>query len=79
METEFAWLIEAKAEDGPLYYCFDDGRMNKWTTDSTKAIRYARKQDAELVIRSYGPHGMMQHPEVQAVEHGWSAPGRDLR
>ena len=47
-----AWLIENPG-DGPSYFRFtvsDDD----WTRDHNAAVHFARKQDAEQVIRYYG-------------------------
>lgn len=67
-EFEFAWLIEKGSEDGrPVYRAMSEmpGAEGYWTSDPYKALRFARKKDAEDVIRAYKVTG------ASAVEHGW--------
>jgi len=63
--VETGWLIElgTSVSATPSWYCgdFDDC----WTTDSLKAIRYARKEDAQRVIDSIG------WTEAFPTEHQW--------
>lgn len=65
---ELGWLIESNAmtSDGPQYYGMtDDGTLN-WTNDSLKAVRFARKVDAEMMI------GLVAgHDTAFASEHMW--------
>lgn len=62
--TEFAWLIEnGKQGDALRYRTFEYG-LPTWTADHNKAIRYARRCDAEMA------HA--EDEEAWAIrEHGW--------
>lgn len=65
---ETGWLIELKPSvvQTPAWFqfsCDDD-----WTTDAFKAVRFARKEDAEQVIAYYG------WTEAFASEHMWHSP-----
>lgn len=65
MET--GWLIELKpsVQPTPTYYGKDESGILGWTPLHMDAIRFARKEDAELVIQCEG------FTEAIAVEHGW--------
>jgi hypothetical protein len=75
-KTEFAYLV---ATDGPHYLYLDTvGSMNvfSWTRYADKAIRFARKVDAEAVmdgLRKIEPNlfAFPTQQAVYAVEHGW--------
>lgn len=62
MATEVGWLVELK-RPAPLYFRMGD--EDDWTEDHLKALRFARKEDAEHVIKYYG------WTEATAVEHSW--------
>ena len=76
MATELAWLIET---DGPHYLYLDTiGGLNlfRWTRDANKALRFARKRDAEAAydgFRKIEPDlfSFPTHQAVMSVEHGW--------
>jgi hypothetical protein len=61
-QDEVAWLFELKG-GVPTYWTNED-----WTRDVEQAIRFARKQDAELIINDFG------WTEAVAVEHMWPSP-----
>lgn len=65
--AEYGWLIELKPEHRPrpTYYGENGEGVLGWTPDSLRAIRFARKEDAELVIECEG------FTEAFACEHGW--------
>lgn len=66
-EIETGWLIELKPSvvTVPAYWGVDrDGELD-WTKDDKAAIRFARKEDAQAVIKHYG------WTEADAVEHQW--------
>lgn len=67
---QFAWLIEAAESpvSHPLYWrgSFGDER-DHWTDDHLKAVRLARKEDAEAVAT-----GVLSGYAVRIAEHGWS-------
>lgn len=67
--TEYAWLIELKphafTSPEPKYWGIDAEGELDWTKDHMAAIRFARKQDAQAIIKYYG------WTEADAVEHGW--------
>lgn len=65
---ESGWVIERGDSPGfePLYYApqTDAG----WDKDHLLALRFARKQDAEVIVAAYcldDEHG------VRIAEHGW--------
>ena len=69
-EFEFAWLIEKSGEvhySGPMYYAMSEfsGEEEYWTTDPYRAVRFARQQDADDMIRGF------KIANASAVEHGW--------
>ena len=64
---ETGWLIESNHVDGtPHWFAlgaeFENG---EWTKDSVKALRFARKQDAEAYIYDIG------WTVAVATEHAW--------
>ena len=66
-QDEIGWLVE-QYEGGPTLYWGFDG-FNVWTKDPNQAVRFARKQDAEMAARLLGSEG--RH---RVVEHRWSIP-----
>ena len=64
---ESGWLIELKAsvQSTPAYYGENEEGVLGWTSDNMKAIRFARKEDAQLIIDCEG------YTEAFACEHGW--------
>lgn len=64
---ETAWLIEFKPSVSvqPTWYGMSDEGVLGMTTDNLKALRFARKQDAEMVIQDIG------WTEAFASEHMW--------
>lgn len=65
--TESGWLIELKAsvQPTPTYYGENGEGVLGWTTDHMSAVRFARKEDAQLVIDCEG------WTEAVPVEHSW--------
>lgn len=65
--AETAWLIERPSDDGPNYWgsCPEEGV--DWTRDHMAAMRFCRRQDAELLIEYYG----WTDDRIVAVEHQW--------
>jgi hypothetical protein len=68
-ETETGWIIRLKPSVWPTgaYYGENGEGALGWTADHTRAIRFARKEDAELVIRCEG------FTDACAAEHGWAS------
>lgn len=62
---ETGWLIELRGQR-PTWFQLADG--DNWTDDSTKALRFARKADAESYIEEIG------WTEAFASEHEWLDP-----
>lgn len=63
--TEYAWLIEG---DG----CYWDGKYadsRGFTRDATSAVRFTRKQDADII-----KHWLLQASAfaLRTTQHGWS-------
>lgn len=69
MADETGWLIEfsQRVSAQPAWYGKTDDGLGQ-TTDSLKAIRFAREEDAEAVIEDMG------WTEARATEHMWCAP-----
>lgn len=85
MKDEFAWLIEAA---GPCYLAIRGVKMGaaterdsvaqffQWTDDANKALRFARKEDAERAMFAIRELKAELFPTCfptfpKAVEHGW--------
>ncbi len=65
-KDESAWLIEFPGHGKPTYYGLSgEGSMLGITSDHNDAIRFARKQDAEMMIADVGWNA------AEAVEHMW--------
>jgi hypothetical protein len=63
---ERGWLIELATMSGPEWWSLSD--PNNWTKDSRAALRFARKEDAELYAAEIG------WTETFASEHIWCDP-----
>lgn len=69
--AETGWLIEAwdsrMGVFGARWFALRTGECEPgWITDSTKALRFARKADADAYIADIG------WTEAKATEHGWA-------
>lgn len=79
-----AWLIERPSTKGgqprwwrtlvkgrpATIHVIDATNDNEWTTDANEAVRFARKEDAETVIKALDlPPSLMR-----ATEHVWMSP-----
>lgn len=62
------WLIELNHTTGPEWFELLPGCEHGWTKDSNKALRFARKEDAEAYINDVG------WTEAVATEHMWLNP-----
>jgi len=62
---EAGWLIERKGKDGSPEWaiCWSGGF--DWTKDSTKAIRFCRREDANQVAEIF------EFEDVHITEHIW--------
>lgn len=68
--SETAWLIEWPSDEyGPIRY-FSAGKP-KPVVDHLKATRFARKEDAEAIMRTLPDH------DCRVAEHMWVAPKRE--
>lgn len=65
MTAETGWLLERLVGNSPVW--FDGTSQNHWTCDSIKAVRFARKQDAETIRDMLG----MNTGLWVATEHEW--------
>jgi hypothetical protein len=67
---ETGWLCEWNHRTGPEWWSLQatEGEGGYFTKDSLKALRFARKQDAEAYIEEAG------WTEIVATEHEWSDP-----
>lgn len=69
--SETGWLIERGDSDPcePKYWAAgqaDPKRPSAWTSNNTQAIRFARKDDAEMVSRR-----ILKEVPVRICEHIW--------
>jgi len=88
---EIAWLLERKYEwltvkPGILWLSyrpmitrdrFEKGTVYCWTNDANKAIRFARREDAEalrLMLETFTLTDEFKNRDVVAIEHAWIAP-----
>lgn len=73
--TETGWLIETRDSNGkPRWWGDLDGDgLATWTADSFKAIRFARKEDAERAINAAECLDVMR-TECAATHHLWFGP-----
>ena len=63
--NETGWLIEANPDGGLPWWLGINGSYEVfWTGDASKALRFARKEDAILYMHTYGFQGI-------ATEHMW--------
>jgi hypothetical protein len=69
LSAETGWLCEMPLSTGPEWWSITDteGEGGYFTKDSTKALRFARKEDAEAYIEDAG------WTEIVATEHEWVA------
>lgn len=65
--SEVAWLIELAGNHGAPNY-FQLEHDNDWTSDANRALRFARRQDAQAYIYHIG------WTEPKPVEHMWLGP-----
>lgn len=67
-KDETGWLCEQQDDNGgsPWYHILEEPH---WTQDASKAIRFARKVDAEAYIEDMG-----WCYDIKPVEHMWCAP-----
>ncbi len=65
MSSETGWLVELKGQTPSWSTLFAGDYDDHWTEDSTKALRFARKVDAESFIDWHG------WTEAFASEHAW--------
>lgn len=68
-KDETAWLIEFFGHGSPAYYGKTEEGLGM-TGDHSVAVRFARKEDADMVIDDFG----WTRPNVQAIEHMWCGP-----
>lgn len=52
MSDEYGWLVELQGGLQPHWWAIEN--MSFWTTDSTRALRFSRKADAEAYIAERG-------------------------
>jgi len=62
---ETGWLIEK--DDPPVYHLVTDDFDEHWTPDASKALRFARRDDAQ----AYVDHVGWTSPPVRVAEHMW--------
>lgn len=74
MAEQTGWLVEVASEGGPMYLTLKHEPLSKWppptwTADPNKALRFARKEDAE----NWGCAFRLTDNDVgaKAVEHMW--------
>lgn len=62
---EIAWLIESTFYGPSRWWGFREGFDETFTSDPNRAVRFARREDAERAIALLGGHMM------KATEHAW--------
>ena len=62
---EKGWLIESMRDGKTIYLTVPTDGVFSWTTESMKAIRFCRQEDAEMVLRLSGGDG------EKIAEHMW--------
>lgn len=62
-QTETGWLCERSHEGSPQWLCVLSGCFN-WTPDRLKAIRFARREDAEQIAE-------IVEDVYRITEHQW--------
>jgi hypothetical protein len=67
---ETGWLVELKGSE-PMWWSLDPADEPAWTKDANKALRFARKVDADTFILDAG------WTEAFASEHMWPALRRE--
>lgn len=67
-DDQVGWIIEK--DDPPVYHLITADYDEHWTSDADKALRFARKEDAEAYIDHVG----WTSPPVRTAEHMWVAP-----
>lgn len=71
--TEFGettgWVVEHGPIFAPAYLRFAPSGPC-WTLDPYKAVRFARRDDAEAAVAAFEPE------RGRATEHGWARPGQ---
>ena len=63
-KDELAWLVE---RDSPAKYAYMDDMGIQWTDDPNKAMRFARRDDAEMFAAG-------SDDVVRICEHMWCSP-----
>ena len=77
--VQYAWLIEARWQPPHYLGIWKLGRTEFfWTDDHNRALRFARKKDAEALLgllyeMSYPFHTLVRYPGPApvVVEHAW--------
>lgn len=60
IHPETAWLVESVKDGHPTWLTIVDDKWD-FTADSLRAIRFARKEDAEMLL----------FPDTVATQHQW--------
>lgn len=66
---EFAWIIEHRSSQpcSPMYWA-----GNGWEADHMRAVRFARKLDAERTAAGFDEDDPLPHEGPHRIcEHGW--------
>jgi hypothetical protein len=72
MSNETAWLIEIQIGGRAVWWRAIANCGRTWTTDANEAVRFARKGDAERVIRGLRGDDPVMAGAI-ATEHMWCA------
>jgi hypothetical protein len=65
--VETGWLIETAIDGRPHWWNGHAFKADEWTCDSLQAIRFARKEDAEVVMARC----CVAREPMSATEHQW--------
>lgn len=73
--ADTGWLIEQQFNGRAVWWRGDPSGHRDWTPDANEAVRFARKEDAERVLRALGSFWL----KAQALEHAWDDGGALVR
>lgn len=67
--NDVGFLIEAqKADCGPVWACCPNPGHWLFTANHLEAVRFARREDADQVRRTFFPGD-----QIKTIEHGWES------
>lgn len=67
-DPELAWLVERNDLEGLALYFYAAHNRMAWTSDPDSALRFSRKEDAQMFINAFYSH----QQTVTATGHSWA-------